>query len=789
MGTRPAMQMAIALCAGIIAACFIKQVLLFILIFLIIALIYSYAAIKRLPGRRSVFLIGILFFCGYIDYAYQYTHLLCPLQDFYDVPVTMNGYISSSCEVKDGKAAFDFYIEALEYQNCAHVINRKVKINLYNINSNNKVTLGRKMVINGVLKKSSGSRNPGGFNYRNYLLSSKTSASLSAAFENLIVKETVKKLTLLEFGHKIKTHILNTLDRNLTYEKSALMAAMLTGYRENLTETMEDAFSASGLIHIMAVSGANIFFLLVPILWLFRMLGFNRRVGAAAAIPLLFFYILITGIEASVLRASAMALIILAGKIFDRKAEVMNSLCIASLIILMINPFMLMDVGFQLSAGATAGLGLLYKKVYGCIPKKIPRLIRETTAATTAAQAGVLPMLILYFSRVSVVSLLSNLFVVPLTGLTTVMGMLVVVIDNINHSLGEFSSYFLQSLLHIILVITNAFASIPWAELNMKHWNVFWICLYYILLITFGCSTFGFFTRHKSKLAMFALTLGIVLLAQGLTPKKLKVSFIDVGQGDSALISTPGGATMLIDGGGTYNELETSYIGQKVIFPVLMHERIDILDYVMVTHADADHMYGIITLMDIFPVKKAILPDYRGVEQDFCRLIDLCRQKGTELIFLSEGDTINLDNETDFEVIHPNSGIAYYSNLNNTSLCGMLKHKQFQILFTGDMEKEAENIILRINPEIDCDILKVAHHGGKNGSSEQFLNVSRPETAVISVGKNNYGHPSKDVLIRLNAAGAKVYSTLECGAVVVKSDGISYKIRTWLRDEGFTFIN
>ncbi|NLY17477.1 MAG: DNA internalization-related competence protein ComEC/Rec2, partial [Clostridiaceae bacterium] len=453
-----------------------------------------------------------------------------------------------------------------------------------------------------------------------------------------------------------------------------------------------------------------------------------------------------------------------------------------------LNPH-LMDVGFQLSAGATAGLGLLYRKIHERIPGIIPEIIKETISATIAAQAGVLPMLILYFSRVSVVSLISNLFVVPLTGITTVIGMISVIIDNVNLQLGQYCSYALQALLHIILFVTNSFASIPWAQLNMKHWNILWILFYYTLLVITGFSSVGFFTRHKNKVTVCIFILGVVLLVQSFIPDNLKITFIDVGQGDSALVKTAGGVTMLIDGGGSYNELDTLYIGQSVIFPVLMHEEIGKLDYVIITHADADHMYGILTLMDIYPVKKAVLPDYKEAYRDFSVFIELCREKGTEILFLSASDTIQLDDFTEFEILYPGKGASDYSNLNNVSLCGMLKYRQFQLLFTGDMEKEAENNLLRIYPDIDCDVLKVSHHGGKNGTSDMFLDAACPEAAVISVGKNNYGHPSGEVLDRLYKAEAKVYTTLNGGAVILESDGLYYKIKTWLKNERFTFLN
>lgn len=788
MEKRPSLFITAAFCAGIITAWLIRQVLFIIIIFSLIIMIYVYCARKGLPCGRSFFLIGIFLFLGYINYAFQFTYLLSPLNDFYGSPVTLNGYINSFCEEEDGKITFQVFVDTLEAGNTEFLVRRTVLANVYNTEEKSAFYPGRHLIIRGELRKPDASRNPGGFNYQNYLLSSKTTGFISAGAKDIVLKESAEKLPLLSFGYKIREIVQKTLERNLTYEKSALMLAMLTGNREKLTPSMDNAFSASGLVHIMAVSGANIAFLLMPLLWFFRILGFNRRVGAAAAIPVVFLYTFITGMEASVLRASIMALVMLVGRLLDRKADLINSLCVSSLIILVFNPFMLMDVGFQLSVGATAGLGILYKKVYGIIPERTPKAIRETAAATIAAQAGVMPLLIVYFSKVSVVSLFSNIAAVPLTGVITVTGMIAVILDNISHSLGIWISYMLQSLLHIILLVTGIFASIPWAELNMKHWGLLWVCLYYSGLLIIGYASPGFFTRHIRKTAVYAFILGIVLVTRSFMPNQLKLIFIDVGQGDSALIHTAGGTSLLIDGGGSFNELDTRYIGQSVLFPVLMHERISRLDYIIISHGDADHMYGAMTLMEILPVGKVLLPGYKRAESDFSSLIALCEKKGTEVTFVSNGDVIRLDNETDFEVLYPVNGSMDFTDLNNTSLCGMLKFKQLQVLFTGDIEREGEEIFLREHKEIDCDILKVSHHGGKNGSSKQFIDALSPEAAVISVGRNNYGHPSHDVLNRLTSAGAKIYTTIEKGAVITESNGLQYKIRTWLRDDMFTFV-
>jgi len=599
-----------------------------------------------------------------------------------------------------------------------------------------------------------------------------------------------KNLHAAGLGLKVRAYIISSLEKNLSEEKAALMAAMLTGYRENLARPVEDAFKASGLTHIMAVSGANIAFLLAPLLWLFRMLGLHRKAAAAAAIPLVLFYTLVTGMEASVMRASVMAVVIMAGTILDRKAELINSVGIACLLMLLVNPFMLFDAGFQLSIGATAGLGVLYKRIAGIFPPKVPPFIRETLAATLAAQAGVLPLMVVYFSRISVVSLLSNLVVVPMTGMATVLGMICVTADCFSGILGQYAGYAVEGLLHIILFIADTCASFPWAEVYARHWP-FWLTgLYYALLIPAGAYGVIFFARHRKKVVLCSLAAGIVLFAQGFLPGSLKVVFVDVGQGDSALIRTPDGTSCLIDGGGTNSEANTGYIGGQVLVPLLMHEGISRLDHVIVSHAHTDHMSGVISLIRIFPVRSVGLPEYPGAGRDFTELIDICHLKGIPISYYSCGDSIRLDSGTAFDIIHPiNDSPPEEDNLNNTSLCGVLSHNRLKILFAGDIETGAEGKLIENCLLPDCDILKVAHHGGKNATSERFLNSVWPEVAVIGVGRNQFGHPSENVLKRFSEAGTKVYSTLENGAVIIESDGIRYRVRTWYRGERFTFIN
>lgn len=789
MMKRPILHAAIAFGTGILAAWQIRQVFFIMVIFLLAMLLVGYGRWKKLRWAPLLFW-AFCFLCGYVNYAFQYTMLRKAVEPYRDCTVTVSGYVSSTCTRLDGKATFHFFIEKIQLQGEPKKFFHTIRVEVYEPTAADVFSPGKRLVISGVMEKPPGSRNPGGFHYENRLFAQKTPAKMAVKPEAIHWSGEDKNLLLLRFGNSMQQHILASLEKNLSGEKAALMAAMLTGYRENLTGSMENAFSAAGLSHIMAVSGANLAFLLLPLVWIFKKLGIHRKAAAIASIPFIFFFVLITGMEASVLRACVMAAVIMAGKAMDRKPDLLNSLGIASLILLVVNPFILFDTGFLLSFGATAGLALFYGRVRGIIPEKVPGFIRETVAATVSAQAGVLPLLILFFSKVSLVSLLSNLLVVPMTGVTTVLGMVCVAADSIHPVLGTLTGYMLQSLLHIILVITEFCAAIPWAEVNMQHWSLPAIIVYYAVLIPAGAYGLPFFIRHKGKLAVCACLLGVSILFSGLLPNRLKVTFIDVGQGDSALVQTPSGKSYLIDGGGTYQEAETGYIGKRVLLPLFMHEGVAGLEQVFVSHAHMDHMSGVLTLLQIFPVKSVGLPDYPEAVQDFAPLIKICDEKGIKLCYYSDGDEVPLDQHTVMSFLHPADDTPPgEGNLNNTSLCGLLRFDKLQVLFAGDLETGAENIFFKNNIVMDCDILKVPHHGGKNASSERFLQFAKPETAVISVGRNSFGHPSGAVLERLGANGVKVYTTLENGAVMVDSDGEKYRIRPWYRDEGFTFLN
>ncbi|NLK68538.1 MAG: DNA internalization-related competence protein ComEC/Rec2 [Clostridiaceae bacterium] len=800
MMKRPMLHIAFAYSAGIVLAWYIRQVFIIIAIFPILMLVYWYGVKKSVPYMKYLLLWAIFIICGYANYALRYTILTQPFEPYYGNHVAIEGYVNSACETDQERVTFEFFVENILYitdsddvDNAKNItksyIGRNVFVNIYGVNSSDNYSLGDGLIIDGELRHPNGSRNPGGFNYENYMFSKNIPATLSLN-ENQISKiGTEKKLYLKRFGVNARQYILASLDNYLSEEKSSLIVAMITGYRGNLTEPMENAFSASGLTHIMAVSGANIVFILSPLIWLFGIIGLNRKTSSIIAIPFIFLYVLVTGMESSVLRASVMAVLILIGRTLDRKADIINSLGIAVVVILFVNPFMFFDVGFLLSVGATAGIGILYKRVRKAIPNKLPKFVGDTVAATISAQAGVLPLLIISFNKVSLVSLLSNLLVVPVTGFATCLGVACIFAGSIHPLMGTAVGYALEAVLHVIMVVANTCASVQWAEVYVGDLSYFFIVFYYVVVFLWGIHGINIFIYNKAKVFACIFMLGIFIFIQGILPNTLKITYLDVGQGDCILVQTPEGQNYLIDGGGKYNELETGYCGKQVIIPLLMHERIYSIDTAMVTHAHTDHIGGILTLVENFPIKEVGLPKYSGAKEDFNDLIMLCEEKKIPVVFYNKGDVIKLDNETSFEILWPvYEEMNFKDNLNDSSICGVLKFKEFSALFTGDISNEIEKSILEQRKNLDCDILKVAHHGGKGSTSWHFLEYVRPEVSIISVGKNNYGHPSDEVINRLMSVKSTIYTTKECGAVIVQSNGSEFKIRTWARKRRYTFL-
>ncbi|MBQ6537716.1 MAG: ComEC/Rec2 family competence protein [Eubacterium sp.] len=288
--------------------------------------------------------------------------------------------------------------------------------------------------------------------------------------------------------------------------------------------------------------------------------------------------------------------------------------------------------------------------------------------------------------------------------------------------------------------------------------------------------------KHRFMIIIIAvLIINIVILISSIgsggiwrSTDGVNITNVDVGQGDCAVVRLDNGKNIMIDGGST----DVDEVGRYRIVPFLKYMGISRIDYVFITHSDADHTSGIIEMLENtrlgISISTVVLPGIDTKDENYQKLEAVIKNSGTELRYFDKGDGIIFDDDTGLRCLHPYPQYPY-EDVNDYSLVLELRYGRFKGLFTGDVgfagEKECEALLK------DVDYLKVGHHGSKNSSSEEFLKLIRPEIAVASAGKNNrYHHPAKEAVERLNCSGAKLYCTIECGAVNTFSDGKQYYV-------------
>ncbi|KKC29968.1 hydrolase of metallo-beta-lactamase fold [Caldanaerobacter subterraneus subsp. pacificus DSM 12653] len=286
---------------------------------------------------------------------------------------------------------------------------------------------------------------------------------------------------------------------------------------------------------------------------------------------------------------------------------------------------------------------------------------------------------------------------------------------------------------------------------------------------------------RKKKLAVAASFMVIALLFfwNYFVPKDLEVTFLDVGQGDATFVRTPHGRAFLIDGGGNPVFSNSSFdIGEDILLPFLYYKGVIKLDAVFISHTDIDHIGGIITVLENMKVDRVFIGVQKVEDQNFKKMMEVAGKKRVSVIFLKKGDKVEVDGVKVY-VLHPDPGNLIEENpINNNALVFKMRYGNISFLFTGDIEKPAEEVLKE--SDLKTHVLKVAHHGSSTSSTPEFIEKADPQVFVIQVGKNSYGLPSERVVKYLKERG-KLYRTDENGAVIVRTDGVKARIYPFLK--------
>ncbi|NQT80427.1 MAG: DNA internalization-related competence protein ComEC/Rec2 [Candidatus Aminicenantes bacterium] len=573
---------------------------------------------------------------------------------------------------------------------------------------------------------------------------------------------------------KIKKHF-SSPDTNSLSPQGAVLEALLLGERKRMDFSVTQSLQKAGIYHLFAISGAHIAIISFFLFSLFNLMRIPNRFSYLLVMAFLLFYVFLVEGRPSVLRATIMTLAFLFGKLIWRNVNLINTISISAFILLLFNPFSLFSVGFQLTFAATFSIILFFPKIIKLLPR-LPLRISEIMAISLTAQLGVLPFIASSFNRVTFSSLILNFAALPLVALIMACGYIFIPLSFVSSFLAQLLAKVLNYLIDLLIGCSHIFDSLTFISYRIPTPHLLTIIGYflflYLLLLPLKIK------RQKLILLLCFLVFFAVLISYPFSSKSknLKLTFIDVGQGESILVEFPGKRKMLIDGGGFPEG--TFDIGENVVSPFLWKKGLKKIDYLVLTHAHPDHLDGLKAVSKNFKIGE-YWEAYSPTEAE--TYTEFKSQLGSYTLIkrLFRGDSYQ-QKKVIIEVLHPESGKTYVPTVHNDhSLVLRLLYGQTSILLPGDIEIDAENKILENSREIKSQILKSPHHGSRTSSSKAFLDRVAPQIVVISIGlRNRYGFPDHEVLERYKKMGIKVYRTDHHGAVEVSSDGQKIYVRT-----------
>ena len=638
--------------------------------------------------------------------------------------------------------------------------NKKILINIKMSQDIPSIKYGDSLYIEGEFKQPEEARNYKGYNYKQYLKTKKIIGTVE------LEKAKILKSSNGSFIHNIQKYIRDTINGTLTDEEGNLLLAILLGDKDKLSEDIQESFKTSNLSHMLAVSGAHVSYIILGLTYVLQNSIIGKKNGKIVCIIFLLFFMAITNFTPSVTRACIMAILTLFSGIVYRKSDVYTNISVAALITLIFNPYSLLDLGFQLSYGGTIGIIIFIKRIQEKKSNsKVINYIKQMALVSVYANIIIIPIMMYHFNTVSLTFIISNIMASPILGIIVITGFLFIIASITVKPLTRLIAIFIKPILSILIKISQICSKLPFSSILVVTPYIFNVISYYAIIL------YCIKSKKNNKCKIIICLLIVLILINFIIyifPQKLRIFFIDVGQGDSTLIITPDKKTVLIDGGGS----DSFDVGEKVLLPYLLDRRILKIDYVLISHFDTDHCGGILTIMEKVKVKNIIISEQAEHSENYERFKKLMINKKIRLIEVKKGDKIKIGRYSEFKILFPPSRLLSENPLNNNSIVAQFNYNNFKMLFTGDIEKLAEQQILKTEKaEIRADILKVAHHGSKTSSIPEFIKAVRPKIALIGVGKNNtFGHPNQQTIKNLENIKCRIYRTDLQGEIIIKID-------------------
>lgn len=661
---------------------------------------------------KKLFFILIIIVC-----LLRITLITFEKSTYYEDEKSITGFVTNIKEEKD-KITFD-----LKDNNNKYRVTLKDKCEF---------SLGDKVLVNGKVYTPYNNTIFNLFNYRKYLLSKGIEYAIKPSYVK-VIKENEN------FFYNVKNQIIRRIDN---YKSKAYLKTFVLADTSLLDEKTKENYQLMGVSHLLAVSGMHVSIILLVLNFVLKKFKLKNII----IFLFLLFFLFLTNYPESLMRT----VLFLTLKYFNKKFSVNykheNVLVITGCFLLLLNPYLIYSVGFLFSFTISYFIILVSKKIKG--NNYLVRLFMISLISFLAS----VPIMAHAFFKVNLLSTIFNVIMVPIFSfLIFPLGILTFFI----HFLDEIFFCFIE----ILESIVNFLSSFDFFIIILSKPNFIFIFLYYFSLYTF-------IKVRKEYILIFIITF-LLNVNSRFFINEPEVVFLDVGQGDSIIFIYPHGKTIMIDTGGSYNDDYS--IGKEKIIPYLNSLGISKIEYLILTHGDADHMKEAVTLVNDFKVENVVFnnDDFNDLELNLIRVLN-----EKEISYHQDVKELNVGND---KLYFLNDMI--YDNENDNSNVIYTELNGFKFLFMGDVGTKVEEYLLENYNLENIDVLKVGHHGSKTSSSKEFIDVVNPRYSVISVGKNNvYGHPNDSVLDNLEES--KIYRTDLDGSVEIKLTKNGYKIRT-----------
>lgn len=630
------------------------------------------------------------------------------------------------------------------------------------------VVLGSKITGTGETRAFNNAANPGGYDEQSY----QYGKGVFLFLKNVEITKIQKPVVPLRESLYQVRQALSRIYIVLFGEKNGSLAgAMVLGSKESLDTDIKQLYQRNGIAHLIAISGLHIAMIGGTLYHFLRKCLGSYSVSAGIGVLFIILYGVMTGLSGATLRAVIMLVVMIGAEVNGRKYDSVTAVFLALFLMLAANPYQITQVGFQLSFGAVLGIITINPLLKQLFPK-IPRHL-EGMLISVSVQLMILPVMLYYFYEVPLYGVLLNMIVIPLMSILLALLLICGAAGGFCMEGAALLAKPAQLIFLLYEQLCNISESLPFHTVCTGRPSVLWMLLYYGILLLILVT--GYRKKYKLLFLSGIMYIGIFLIF--LFPATLKICMFDVGQGDGIYIRTPDRKHILMDGGSSSKQKVGAYVlknGVKFYGGA-------VLDYVFISHSDSDHYSGILELFDekTISIKNLILPAVSNPDEAYQQIEKKARQQDCNIHYMKRGDCLKAGDVT-FYCLNPVS--KAYEDKNQGSLVFLVTYGSFGMLFTGDMDAVVEEEIADMAVG-RTDVLKVAHHGSATASSEAFLKKLKPAAACVSVGeRNQYGHPAKEVMERLEQFCSKIYLTKDSGAITIDTDGNKYQITTFLAE-------